>query len=155
LRGTEPEIFGMTEPADARHWLSGEVNHHRTALSRPGGAVTARLIVGRVRDRNEKAAPGQGGLFPTWRYHNVFTDSPHQLMAAEGEHRDHAIVEHVLADLCDGPRRDPAPGPGDGLGPHRPPRPGPHHPPPPTGPSPRPRVARSPESGLRRPATAA
>jgi hypothetical protein len=28
----------------------------------------------RVRDK-AKAAPGQGELFPAWRYHAVFTDS--------------------------------------------------------------------------------
>jgi hypothetical protein len=67
-----------------------------------GLAVTARLIVRRVRDQNENAA-GQGELFPAWRYHAVFTDSPHELIAAEGEHRDHAIVEQVFADLYDGP----------------------------------------------------
>jgi hypothetical protein len=44
--------------------------------SRKGQAVTARLIVRRVRDLNKKAAPGQGELFAAWRYHAVFTDSP-------------------------------------------------------------------------------
>jgi hypothetical protein len=68
-----------------------------------GLAVTARLIVRRVRDQNEKAAEGMDELFPAWRYHAVFTDSPHETVAAEGEHRDHAIVEQVFADLCDGP----------------------------------------------------
>ena len=66
-------------------------------------AVTARLIVRRVRDQNQKAAPGQGELFPAWRYHAVFTDSPHELIEAEAEHRRHAIVEQVFADLYDGP----------------------------------------------------
>jgi hypothetical protein len=65
-------------------------------------AVTARLIVRRVRDRN-KAPEGQGELFPAWRYHAVFTDSPHETLLAEAEHRDHAIVEQVFADLNDGP----------------------------------------------------
>ena len=65
--------------------------------------MTARLIVRRVRDQNEKAADGQGELFPAWRYHAVFTDSPHERITAEGEHRDHAIVEQVFADLYDGP----------------------------------------------------
>jgi hypothetical protein len=65
--------------------------------------VTARLIVRRVRDQNEKAAPGQGELFPAWRYHAVFTDSPFELVQAEADHRDHAIIEQVLADLYDGP----------------------------------------------------
>jgi hypothetical protein len=38
--------------------------------------VTARLIVRRVRARNERAARGQDELFPVWRYHAVLTDSP-------------------------------------------------------------------------------
>jgi hypothetical protein len=65
-------------------------------------AVTARLIVRRVRDQN-KPAEGQGELFPAWRHHAVFTDSPHELVQAEAEHRDHAVVEQVFADLNDGP----------------------------------------------------
>src|SRR2546425_283756 len=42
--------------------------------SKKGQAITARLIVRRVRDLNKKAAEGQGELFPAWRYHPVFTD---------------------------------------------------------------------------------
>jgi hypothetical protein len=65
--------------------------------------VTARLIVRRVRDKNTGAAPGQGELFPAWRYHAVFTDSPYELVQAEEQHRGHAIIEQLLADLNDGP----------------------------------------------------
>jgi hypothetical protein len=65
--------------------------------------VTARLIVRRVRDKNPKAAPGQGELFPAWRYHAVFTDSPYQLAQAEEQHRGHAVIEQLPADLNDGP----------------------------------------------------
>jgi Transposase DDE domain group 1 len=64
--------------------------------------VTARLIVRRVRDKG-KAAPGQGELFPAWRYHAVFTDSPFELVQAEEQHRGHAVIEQFLADLNDGP----------------------------------------------------
>jgi hypothetical protein len=64
--------------------------------------VTARLIVRRVRDKG-KAAPGQGELFPAWRYHAVFTDSPYELVQAEEQHRGHAVIEQLLADLNDGP----------------------------------------------------
>ena len=71
--------------------------------SRKGQAITARLIVRRVRDLNKKAAAGQGELFPAWRYHPVFTDSPFQLAPAEEQHRDHAVVEQVFADWTDGP----------------------------------------------------
>jgi hypothetical protein len=66
-----------------------------------GQAITARLIVRRVRDLNKPA--GQDELFPVWRYHAVFTDSPFTLLQAEEQHRDHAQVEQVLADWTDGP----------------------------------------------------
>jgi Transposase DDE domain group 1 len=65
--------------------------------------VAARLIVRRVRDKNKGAAAGQGELFPAWRYHAVFTDSPYELLQAEEQHRGHAIIEQLLADLNDGP----------------------------------------------------
>jgi uncharacterized protein YbjT (DUF2867 family) len=38
-----------------------------------------------------------------WRYHAVLTDSPFELVQSEGQHRDHAIVEQVIADLNSGP----------------------------------------------------
>jgi hypothetical protein len=71
--------------------------------SKKGQAITARLIVRRVKDLNRKAGEGQGELFPVWRYHPVFTDSPFQLAQAEAQHRDHAVVEQVFADWTDGP----------------------------------------------------
>jgi hypothetical protein len=71
--------------------------------SKKGHAVTARLIVRRVRDLNKQATAGQDELFTVWRYHAVFTDSPFELLQAEGQHRDHAIVEQVFADVTDGP----------------------------------------------------
>jgi Transposase DDE domain group 1 len=71
--------------------------------SKKGQAVTARLIVRRVRDLNKQAADGQDELFPVWRYHAVFTDSPFELIQAEGQHRDHAIVEQFFADVTSGP----------------------------------------------------
>src|SRR5215472_5762510 len=71
--------------------------------SKKGQAVTARLIVRRVRDLNKQAGAGQDELFPAWRYHAVFTDSPFELIQAEGQHRDHAVVEQVFADVTSGP----------------------------------------------------
>jgi hypothetical protein len=47
--------------------------------SKKGQAITARLIVRRVRDLNRKAQAGQDELFPAWRYHAVSTDSPFEL----------------------------------------------------------------------------
>jgi hypothetical protein len=63
-----------------RCWISdAEVAEaeYTAFTSRKGQAVTARLIVRRVRDLSPKvAAAGQGELFAAWRYHAVFTDSP-------------------------------------------------------------------------------
>jgi len=87
-------------------WISdaevAEVQYTAFA-SKKGKAVTARLVVRRVRDLNKKAAQGQDELFPVWRYHAVLTDSPFELVQAEGQHRDHAVVEQVFADWNDGP----------------------------------------------------
>jgi hypothetical protein len=71
--------------------------------SKKNKALTARLIVRRVKDLNRKAGEGQDELFTLWRYHAVFTDSPFTLIQAEEQHRDHAQVEQVFADLADGP----------------------------------------------------
>jgi Transposase DDE domain group 1 len=63
-----------------------------------------RLIVRRVKRLNPTAtAQGQGELFATYRYHAVFTDSPFPLTQAESDHRGHAVIEQVFADLIDGP----------------------------------------------------
>ncbi len=68
-------------------------------------AVTARLIVRRVRDQNPEhlVANEQGELFPAWRHHAVFTDSTLVMLQAEADHRRHAIIEQVIADLKNGP----------------------------------------------------
>jgi Transposase DDE domain group 1 len=75
-----------------RAWVSdaGIAEIGYTAFtSRKGQAITARLIVRRVRDRNRPAGDGQGELFRAWRYHPVFTDSPFVLLQAEEHHRDY------------------------------------------------------------------
>ena len=62
--------------------------------------ATARLLVRRVKRLNEVGVPdGQGELFTVWQFHAVFTDSPLPLVEAEADHRRHAIVEQVFADL--------------------------------------------------------
>ena len=56
----------------------------------------------RVRRLNPTTiAAGQAEMFAVYRYHAVFTDSPEPMLAAEATHRDHAIVEQVIADLKD------------------------------------------------------
>ena len=91
---------------DQARWIS-DAQVAETAYtafaSNKGQAVTARLIVRRVKDLNRKAAAGQDELFGCWRYHAVLTGSPFQLIQAEEQHRDHAIVEQLFADLICGP----------------------------------------------------
>jgi hypothetical protein len=88
-----------------RRWVSdAEVAETEyTAFTSTDRAITARLIVRRVKDLNHKAAGGQDELFDVWRYHAVFTDSPFVMLQAEEQHRDHAIVEQVFADWSGGP----------------------------------------------------
>ena len=64
--------------------------------------ISARLIVRRVPRLKPKLVPdGQGELFPNYRHHGVFTDSPLTMLQAEKTqtHRAHAIVEQIIADL--------------------------------------------------------
>ena len=92
-----------------RQWVSdaevAEVPFTAFASRGKKHAVTARLIVRRVRDQNPDhvVANAQGELFPAWRHHAVFTDSPLTLIQAEADHRRHAIIEQVIADLKNGP----------------------------------------------------
>lgn len=91
----------------AGEWVSdaeiAEVGYTAFAASR-AHRTHGRLVVRRVKRLNPKAtAQGQGELFAAYRYHAVFTDSPFQLAQAESDHRAHAVVEQVFADLIDGP----------------------------------------------------
>ncbi len=78
-----------------------------TAFASRGKArqLSARLIVRRVRDANPEhvTLDAQGELFRVWRHHAVFTDSPLPMLDAERDHRRHAIIEQVIADLKNGP----------------------------------------------------
>jgi len=89
-----------------RRWVSDAQvaeTPYTAFTSRKGQAITARLIVRRVRDLNRRAGHGQDELFPVWRYHAVFTDSPFTMLQAEEHHRGHAQAEQVFADWTDGP----------------------------------------------------
>jgi len=93
---------------DEQRWVSdaevAEVPFTAFTGRRRSEHVTARLIVRRVRRLNPKHVPaGQTEAFAVYRYHAVFTDSPEPMLAAEATHRDHAIVEQVIAELKNGP----------------------------------------------------
>ncbi len=92
-----------------QRWISdaevAEITFTAFTGRRKAEHVTARLIVRRVRRLNPRhrgpGAAAQGELFAAYRYHAVFTDNAEPLLAAEATHRDHAIVEQVIADLKD------------------------------------------------------
>jgi hypothetical protein len=90
---------------DEQRWISNAQIAETTYTAFAGSrhAMTARLIVRRVRRDDPRQAPGQEELLPAYRYHAVFTDSPFTLVQAEAQHRQHAIIEQVNADLIAGP----------------------------------------------------
>jgi hypothetical protein len=55
-----------------------------------------RLIVRRTRLIGEQAE-----LWPDWRHFPIVTNRTDELALVEAEHRDHAVVEQVIADLKD------------------------------------------------------
>ena len=91
---------GAVRDPDTGAWISdaevAEISY--TAFASTTDAMTARLIVRRVKDARYPDA-----LFPVWRYHPFFTDSTEPVADADITHRRHAIIETVFADLIDGP----------------------------------------------------
>lgn len=67
--------------------------------------VTCRLVVRRVKRLQPLASDGssQGELFATYRHHAFITNSTLDMVEADQRHRDHAIVEQVIAELKNGP----------------------------------------------------
>jgi hypothetical protein len=91
---------------DEQRWVSdaevAEIPFTAFTNRRAAEHITARLIVRRVRRLNPTTArSGQDELFAVYRYHAIFTDNPQPMLAAEATHRDHAIIEQVIADLKD------------------------------------------------------
>jgi hypothetical protein len=64
--------------------------------------VDCRLVVRRVARLNPAAAAGQDELFTSWRHHGFVTNSTLRTVASDETHRDHAIIEQVIAELKDG-----------------------------------------------------
>jgi hypothetical protein len=67
--------------------------------------VACRLVVRRVKRLQPLASGGseQGELFATYRHHAFITNSTLSTIEADQRHRDHALVEQVIAELKDGP----------------------------------------------------
>jgi hypothetical protein len=91
---------GAVRDPDTGAWISdaevAEIPY--TAFASTPDAITARLVVRRVKDARYRDA-----LFPVWRYHPFFTNTDLPVEAADITHRQHAVIETVFADLIDGP----------------------------------------------------
>ena len=94
------------EEAEQR-WISdaevAEVPFTAFTGRRKAEHVTCRLIVRRVKRLQPLACDGteQGELFATYRHHAFITNSTLAMVEADQRHRDHAIVEQVIAELKD------------------------------------------------------
>jgi len=92
---------------DEKRWIS-EAQVAETAFTaftsaRKDQQVPCRLVVRRVQRLNVSAdAAGQDELFASWRHHGFVTNSTLAAVAADETHRDHAIVEQVIAELKSG-----------------------------------------------------
>ena len=90
------------------YWVSdaevAEVGFTAFTGRRKAEHVTCRLIVRRVKRLQRLASDGteQGELFATHRHHAFITNSGFAMVEADQRHRDHAIVEQVIAELKDG-----------------------------------------------------
>ena len=99
---TPVQYPGAVRDPETGAWISdAEVAEIAYTMAESGTypAVTARLIVRRVKDANQP----EDGLFPIWRYHPFFTNSAESATDADITHRRHAIIETTFADLIDGP----------------------------------------------------
>jgi hypothetical protein len=92
-----------------QRWVSdaevAEVGFTAFTGRRKAEHVPCRLIVRRVKRLQPLASDGteQGELFATYRHHAFITNSTLRIVEADQRHRDHAIVEQVIAELKDGP----------------------------------------------------
>ena len=67
--------------------------------------MPCRLVVRRVKRLQPLASDGsqQQELFAAYRHHAFITNTTFGIVEADQFHRDHAIVEQVIAELKDGP----------------------------------------------------
>ena len=68
-----------------------------------GEAQIAETVYGerRLIVRRTRLLGAQAELFPDWRHFAMITNRADELAIVEAEHRDHAVVEQVIADLKD------------------------------------------------------
>lgn len=115
IAGIAPDAWQPIEYPNAiweeaeQRWVSdaevAEVPFTAFTGRRKAEHVPCRLVVRRVKRLQPRASDGteQGELFTAYRHHAFITNSALDLVKADQTHRDHAIVEQVIAELKDGP----------------------------------------------------
>jgi hypothetical protein len=92
---------------DEQRWISdaevAEVDFVAFTGRRKHEHVPCRLVVRRVKRLQPLASDGteQGELFATYRHHAFITNSILGVVEADQRHRDHALIEQVIAELKD------------------------------------------------------
>jgi hypothetical protein len=71
-----------------------------TAFTSTRTPVQTRLIIRRVKELHPTS---QDPLIQAWRYHGFITNSDLPKVPADEQHRCHAIIEHVIEELKNGP----------------------------------------------------
>lgn len=96
-------VFDQAE----QRWVSdaevAEIDFLAFTGRRKAEHVACRLVVRRVRRLQPLASDGsaQGELFAAYRHHAFITNSALSTIEADQRHRDHAVVEQVIAELKD------------------------------------------------------
>ena len=94
---------------EQQRWISdaevAEIPFVAFTSRRTAEQVPCRLVVRRVRRLQPATSDGsaQGELFATYRHHAFITNSALSSIEADERHRDHAIIEQVIAEVKDGP----------------------------------------------------
>ena len=94
---------------DDQRWISdaevAETPYVAFTSRRKAEHVECRLVVRRVKRLQPNSPDGstQEELLPAWRYHAFITNSTLSTIEADQRHREHAIIEQVIAELKDGP----------------------------------------------------
>jgi len=104
-----PHAIWEEDPDGTGYWVSdaevAEVPFVAFTSRRKHEHVECRLIVRRVKRLQPLASDGteQGELFAAYRHHGFITNSTLGIVEADQRHRDHAIIEQVIAELKTGP----------------------------------------------------
>lgn len=93
---------------DEHRWVSdaevAEIDYTAFSSRKTDDHITCRLVVRRVKRRHAGQRDSeQGELFDTYRYHPFLTNSPYTTIEADRRHRQHAVIEQVIAELKNGP----------------------------------------------------